>query len=359
MHPQKLGKYAIERFVGGGMSHVYRATDTQANRLVALKLMTESALANPEARARFLAEGQLMRGLQHPNIIRTYESGEIDGQPFIAMEWLEGESLRAAVAGGRAGDVPRRVAVAQQIAEALGYLHARGVLHRDLKPENIHVDRAGMARLMDFGIAGVVGAAASLPGATAGTPYYMSPEQVLGQPLTAQADIYSFGVLLYELFTGIKPFNGSSVNEIFEQVLFKPIDPAPLAKLTAAVRAVIVACTNKKLMERPLEMAPVIEALKEAIVTVPEPAPAPVQAQATTEFVASEPGKLSPSTSRPESTVRLKMPPPPSGMAAVAMSAPVAAGAQEVPQQSPWMLAMVGAAGVALLLYLVTTFTAR
>ena len=337
MHPQRIGKYTVGEFIGGGMSHVYRATDTELNRPVALKLMSEAALANPEAKARFLAEAQLTSDLQHDNIIRIYEVGEADGRPYIAMELLEGESLRAAVTSGRAGELARRIAIARQIAQALEYIHQRKVVHRDIKPENVHLDRSGKARLMDFGIAGFTGATAALPGATAGTPYYMSPEQVLGQPLTAQADIYSFGVLLFELFTAKKPFNGATVDEIFEQILFKPVDASLLPELPVSVRDIVIACTNKKLMERPLSMAPVVEAL----VTPPEPE-RPL-----------EPGHLSPSTLRPESTVRLTMPPPP--VPGTQTATPNAAATAT----NPWMLAALGAIIVALVIYLVTTFSAK
>lgn len=321
------------------MSHVYRATDTGTNRPVAIKFMAETALANPEARARFLEEGRLTAALQHENILAIYEVGEDDGRPFIAMELLEGESLRALVEGGRAGDVARRIAIGKQVAQALTYIHQRKVIHRDIKPENVHIDRHGKARLIDFGIAGMTGATAALAGATAGTPYYMSPEQVLGQPLTQQADIYSFGVLLYELFSGSKPFNGTTVDEIFEQILFRPVDAEPLATLPRPVREIIVACTNKKLLERPLSMEPVVEALQP-----PPPEPRPL-----------EPGQLSPSTARPESTVRLKMPPPPAPSAAMQS----ATSKHPATATNPWLLAAVGAVVVGLVIYLVTSFSGR
>jgi serine/threonine-protein kinase len=301
--------------------------------------MNETALANPEARTRFLYEAELTSGLQHPNIIRVFEYGEDDGHPYIALELLEGESLRAVAEAGRAGDDAQRIRLARQAAEALAYIHQRKIIHRDIKPENLHIDRAGHLRLMDFGIAGVAGEAAALAGATAGTPYYMSPEQVLGQPLTQQADIYSFGVLLYELFTGIKPFNGASVNEIFEQILFRPVDPGPLTHLPEAVRSIILACTNKKLMERPASMGPVVDAL------VPPPRPA-------------EPGQLSPSSSRPESTIRLKMPPPPQPGVAPQPAA-IAAPKPPAKPTHPLVLAALGAIIVAAVIYLITVISAR
>ena len=309
VHPEKIGKYVVEEFLGGGMSHVYRATDSVLGRRVAVKLLTEEAMADPEARERFLQEARLASNIQHENNISLYDFGEdiIEGRqvrPYMVMEFVEGESLRAAIEGGRAGDIGERLRIARQAAKALEHIHSRKVIHRDIKPENIHLDRMGKVRLMDFGIASAAGVNISKAGNTAGTPFYMAPEQVLGVDVTIQADIYSFGIVLYELFTGKKPFQGAKVEDIFEQILHNPVDPQPLldAAVPARVIATIQHCTTKKLIERPATLASVVEDLQ--VAASGNPAPKPVAPPST-------PGLLSPSAQRPPSEVRLTMPPPP------------------------------------------------
>ncbi|MEI9814817.1 MAG: serine/threonine-protein kinase [Acidobacteriota bacterium] len=302
-HPKRVGKYEIEEFLGGGMSHVYRATDTVLGRRVALKLLTAEAVAKPEAHTKFLQEARLASNVHHENIVTIFDFGEDAGRPFLVMEFVEGESLRSAIENGRAGDTAERIRIARQAARALEYVHSRKVIHRDLKPENIHIDRTGKVRLMDFGIASLTGEGTK-EGAAAGTPYYMAPEQVLGRPLTAQADIYSFGVVLYELFTGKKPFQADTVEKIFEQILYQPVDLDLLTQSNAPqlVADVIARCTTKKLMERPDSMGPVVEMLQKA--SAENPARKRHAPPAT-------PGGLSPSSQRSESAIRLAMPPPP------------------------------------------------
>lgn len=329
------------------MSHVYRATDSVLGRRVAVKVLTDTALADPEARARFLQEARLASSIQHENIIAIYDFGEDAGRPFLVMEFVEGESLRSAIEAGRAGDMAERIRIARQAAKALAHIHSRKVIHRDLKPENIHIDRAGKVRLMDFGIAGAPGAGAASQGNTAGTPFYMAPEQVLGRPLTEQADIFSFGVVLYELFAGQKPFQGATAESIFEQILRQPVDPQPLiqAGVPARVIQVIQRCTAKKLMERPATLASIVEDLHSAAAAHPAAAPRdPV----------STPGLLSPSSQRPESTVRLRMPeaPPPAATPAAPSSQPAAAHRALL-----WVAG--GAIAVSIAMYAVVALTAR
>jgi serine/threonine-protein kinase len=202
---------------------------------------------------------------------------------------------------------------------------------------------------MDFGIASAPSAAAGQNGKTAGTPFYMAPEQVLGRALTEQADIYSFGVVLYELFTGKKPFEGETVEKIFEQILYQPADPQRLldANLPTGVNAIVTRCTSKKLIERPTSMTEVAEALHQASQANPAPKP-----QAPT----AEPGILSPSAQRPESQIRLSMPPPPLEAATQNKSAAAAA----IPQGPKTMLWVIGGAfAVALVFYLFVRLTAN
>src|ERR1700719_584754 len=187
-HPSRVGKYEIERFLGGGMSHVYCARGSVRGPRVALKVLTGPAAANPESKARFLFEARTASNISHENIVSVYDFGEDDGRPFMVMEFLPGGSLRAALKQGTLGDFERRMKIALQVARAVHFIHGKRIIHRDIKPENIHVDPAGKAKLMDFGIAKSEGTTITLAGTTLGTPFYMSPEQVLGPTLTRQSD---------------------------------------------------------------------------------------------------------------------------------------------------------------------------
>jgi serine/threonine protein kinase len=263
----RIGKYELEEFLGGGMSHVYRAKDSVLGRRVALKILTDAGVQDVETKARFLQEARTASNISHENIINVFDFGEDQGRPFIVMEFLEGESLRDAIKRGHLGDLSSRLKIAVQVARAIDYIHTKKIVHRDIKPENINLDSTGKVKLMDFGIAKSEGIALTRAGFTLGTPYYMAPEQVLGQPVTPQADVYAFGILLFEVLTEQKPITGESVEKIFNQILYQPIDLEPLRppKFPPAIAGLIERCTAKQPPQRPAGLGPVVEDLEQIL----------------------------------------------------------------------------------------------
>ena len=252
-NPTKVGKYDVEKYLGGSMALVYRAKDSVLGRRVALKILSESGMADPEAKQRFLQEARVASSIRHENIVGVYDFGEDHGRPYIVMEFVEGESLREAIRNNHLGDLRSRLKIALAIAGAVDHIHTRKIIHRDLKPDNIHVNAEGKALLMDFGIAKAEGVQLTRVGFTLGTPYYMPPEQVLGKPLTPQADVYAFGILLYELVTGIRPVKDGSVDQIFQAILTEPLNMEPLKALNppAPLISLIERCTAKQADRRP------------------------------------------------------------------------------------------------------------
>jgi tetratricopeptide (TPR) repeat protein len=224
----RLGaRYEILRLLGrGGMGAVYLTRDRELGREVALKLIAPHLLAEPGFLDRFRREVQLSSIVTHPNVLRVYDLGEADGVKFLTMQLVEGRGLEEVLAGGRL-PLDRALALFRQICEGLAAAHDRGVLHRDLKPQNVLVDAADQAYLTDFGLA-TSDAVASMTqtGAVLGTPHYMSPEQVKGEHVDARSDIFSLGVVLYELLTGVRPYAGDSA---FDVMMKRVREPAPRA----------------------------------------------------------------------------------------------------------------------------------
>ena len=235
------------------MSHVYRSVDTMLGRQVAVKILTAQGVSDPESKQRFLQEARVASNISHQNIISVYDFGEEAGKPYMVMEYLVGESLRDAMKNNHTGDLNRKLGYALQLGRALEHIHSKKIIHRDIKPENVHIDTAGKVKLMDFGIAKSEGLSLTRAGFTLGTPYYMAPEQVLGQQVTTQVDVYSFGVLLYEMIVGLKPVSGETVENIFSAILYESLNLEPLraAQVPESVYNLIAACTNKKPVERP------------------------------------------------------------------------------------------------------------
>jgi serine/threonine-protein kinase len=258
--PARIGKYELQEFLGGGMSHVYRALDTLIGRTVAVKILTEAGCQDSDVKERFLAEARMAGSLTHDNVLGIYDFGEDDQRrPFMVMEFLRGEDLRHAMRNGHTGDLRAKLKIASQVSRALAYVHTQKIIHRDLKPENIHINAAGVVKLIDFGIAKTEGLQMTRAGFVLGTPFYMAPEQVTGENITEQVDVYAFGVLLFELLTGKKPVQADAVERIFYSILNEPLKMEPLheACVPQSVCDLVVHCTAKNPAERPQGFTPI------------------------------------------------------------------------------------------------------
>jgi serine/threonine-protein kinase len=234
--PSKIGKYDVEERVGeGAMGVVYRAVDPVLKRRVAIKVISDAFAQDDDLRERFLREAQAAGSLQHPNVITIYDFGDVDGHPYIAMEFVEGQDLAELIAHQVPLSVVDKLELAIGVLQGLAYAHKRGIVHRDIKPANIRVDDEGKARIMDFGVAHLASSNMTKSGVMLGTPSYMAPEQIVGGKVGPQTDVFSVGAVLYELLTGTRPFDGGTLQAVMYRVLSE--NPASLSTVVPGLPA--------------------------------------------------------------------------------------------------------------------------
>jgi predicted Ser/Thr protein kinase len=266
-----LKHYRIETQLGkGGMGVVYRARDTRLDRLVALKMITPGLVANPERRSRLLLEARSAAAVSHPAIAQVYDIDEVDGNLFIAMEYVDGRTVSRLIADGEL-DLMGAVEIGIQIADGLAKAHDAGILHRDIKSDNIMVTRDGHAKLLDFGLAKLVepdsgepalpielsrtltrGNLQTIPGAVMGTLSYMSPEQARGKELDRRSDIFSLGIVLYEMVTAELPFKGETPLDTMHAIAYEEARPVTMVRrnLTPELHRIVFRCLRKNPADR-------------------------------------------------------------------------------------------------------------
>jgi eukaryotic-like serine/threonine-protein kinase len=338
----RVGRYEITEKLGqGGMGTVYKAFDPLLTRVVAVKVISGQLDANPDHRERFFREARAAAQLSHRNIITIYDLGEQDGAPYLAMEYLEGRDLDQRLHDGEGMSLTRKLELALSICEGLAHAHACGLIHRDIKPANIFVTDDGGVKILDFGLARLITSELTRSNVMVGTVNYMAPEQLRGERPDHRADIFSFGVLLYELLGGRKPFQGDSAAATMYKILHEV--PKALDELDAAVGPVLTTLVDRAMAKaredryqrmtdllRDLEAAyePMRGADRRVISRVEAALGTPPSSRAT-----PLPGDYNPDNSPTISDETVPLPPP-----AFVPDAPVAPAPSQVTSRRGWLL---------------------
>lgn len=287
--PSKVGKYQVDSVLGrGGMGEVYKAHDPALGRYVALKIMRGPSMDDAVARERFVREAQAAGGLRHPNIVTIYDLGEVEGQMFIAMEFIQGDDLEKIIKTRASLSIEDRLNMMIQVCEGVSYAHKNSIVHRDLKPANIRIDQEGVVKIMDFGIAKMEHSNMTASGTVLGTPFYMSPEQVRGLRVDGRSDVYALGAILYEVLTYEKAFPGDMAS-VFYKIVHE--QPAPLSKYmtidTEPLQKIVDLCLEKDKSKRMQSAADMANMLRDARRTYREINSATVVGVAQTQLISS------------------------------------------------------------------------
>lgn len=264
--PSKVGKYQVDSVLGrGGMGEVYKAHDPALGRYVALKIMRGPSMDDAVARERFVREAQAAGGLRHPNIVTIYDLGEVEGQMFIAMEFIQGDDLEKIIKSRASLSIEDRLNMMIQVCEGVSYAHKNSIVHRDLKPANIRIDQEGVVKIMDFGIAKMEHSNMTASGTVLGTPFYMSPEQVRGLRVDSRSDVYALGAILYEVMAYEKAFPGDMAS-VFYKIVHE--QPAPLSKYLTVnaepLQKIVDSCLEKDKSKRIQSAAEMANMLRDA-----------------------------------------------------------------------------------------------
>jgi serine/threonine-protein kinase len=308
--PKTIGRYEIIDELGhGAMGSVFRAKDPAMDRIVAVKTILSGALdgeQSSEYRQRFFREARAAGALSHPGIVSVFDVGEQEGVPFLVMEFVPGRTLSDAIKRGERSSLERVCEIGQQIAEALGHAHRKGVIHRDIKPANIllaasEADGTEQAKITDFGVAKLAAGEITTTGQLLGTPAYMPPEQFTGAPIDGRADLFSLGVILYWMASGEQPFPGETMSAVSYKIVHtEPVPPAKLnPAIPAAMESVILKCLAKNPAERYQtgeELAQALAQLRSGAKTLSLQASAPItMGTAAASRVSEETYDLTPS----------------------------------------------------------------
>lgn len=243
VHPSRYD--ILDKLGEGAMGAVFRARDRMLGRVVALKMLGEEATSDDHHK-RFVREAEAIGRLDHPNIVKVYDLGEVEGKPYMAMELLEGEDLRALIEQHMDVPISERVRVLEEVALGIAYAHAKGVIHRDVKPANVMVNLGGQVKILDFGLARVAAQGTiTRKGVILGTPDYMCPEQAQGRPVDPRSDIFSAGSVFYEALTFQKPFLGKTLHSVLYQIISEA--PIPILTLNPEIPARLAAVVHRML----------------------------------------------------------------------------------------------------------------